>query len=78
MMKSHELPMHSTGTVYRESTSPVTSLHRGRVMRHVTIAGTLLLVLCHVAKSLQLIWISGTRRWNLRVPDFQMSCSDLT
>ena len=29
-------------------------------------------------KSLQLIWRSGTRRWNLRVPDLQMRCSDLT
>ena len=29
-------------------------------------------------KSLQLIWRSGTRRWNLRVPHFQISCSDLT
>ena len=28
--------------------------------------------------SLQLIWKWGTRRWNLRVPDFQMSCCDLT
>ena len=24
------------------------------------------------------IWRLGTRRWNLRVPDLQMSCSDLT
>ena len=29
-------------------------------------------------KSLQLIWRSGTHRWNLRVPDLQMSCRDLT
>ena len=29
-------------------------------------------------KSLQLIWRSGTRRWNLRVPDLQMSCNDFT
>ena len=29
-------------------------------------------------KSLQLTWRSGTRRWNLRVPDLQMSCRDLT
>ena len=27
-------------------------------------------------KSLQLIWRLGTRRWNLRVPDLQMSCSN--
>ena len=27
-------------------------------------------------KSLQLIWRSGTRRWNLQVPDHQMSCRD--
>ena len=29
-------------------------------------------------KSQQLIWTLGTRRWNLWVPDLQMSCSDLT
>ena len=29
-------------------------------------------------KSPHLIWASGTRRWNLRVPDLQVSCSDLT
>ena len=34
--------------------------------------------LCHVVKSLQLTWRWGTRRWNLRVPHLQMSCSDLT
>ena len=28
--------------------------------------------------TLQLIWNSGTRKWNLRVPFLQMSCSDLT
>ena len=28
-------------------------------------------------KSLQLIWRSGTHRWNLWVPDLQMSCRDL-
>ena len=28
-------------------------------------------------KLLQLIWRSGTRRFHLRVPDLQMSCSDL-
>ena len=33
---------------------------------------------CHVVKSLQLNWRSGTRRFHLRVPDLQMSCSDLT
>ena len=29
-------------------------------------------------KSLQLIWRSGTRRFHLRVPDLQMSCSSFT
>ena len=28
--------------------------------------------------SLQLIWRLGTHRWNLRVPNLQMGCSDLT
>ena len=49
------------------------------------IAGATILAPCHVhdvVKSLQLIWRSGTRRWNLRrwnlrVPNLQMSCSDL-
>ena len=36
-----------------------------------------ILVFCHVMKSEQLIWRPGTRRWNLRVPSLQMSCSDL-
>ena len=31
-----------------------------------------------VMKFLQLIWISGMRRWNGRVSDLQMSCSDFT
>ena len=32
----------------------------------------------HVVKALQLNWRSDTNRWNLRMPDLQMSCSDLT
>ena len=44
----------------------------------VAVCGTNILVPCHVIKYLQLIWRSGTRRWNLRVPDLQMSCSNLT
>ena len=39
------------------------------------------LVSCHsrqFVKSLQLTRRSGTRRWNLRVPDLQVSCCDLT
>ena len=35
------------------------------------------LVTSYVVKSLQFIWRWGTRRCNLRVPDLQMSCSDL-
>ena len=31
-----------------------------------------------ILKSLQLIWRLGTRRFHRRVPDLQMSCSDLT
>ena len=34
------------------------------------------LLMCWI-KSLQLIWRSGTRRFDLRVPDLQTSCSDL-
>ena len=45
--------------------------------RLAAIAGATILVPCHVVKSLQLIWRSGTRRWNLRVPNLQMSCIDL-
>ena len=48
------------------------------VMTLVAISGTAKLVPYHVVKSHQLSWRSGTRRWNLRVPDLQMSCSDLT
>ena len=33
---------------------------------------------CNVQKSPQPIWRSGTRRWNLRAPDLQMGCGDLT
>ena len=40
------------------------------------IAVVIILVPYHVVKSLQLIWRLGTRRWNLRVPNLQMSCSD--
>ena len=44
-----------------------------------TFVGTSILVLSYdVLKSLQLFWRSGTRRWNLRVPNLQLSCSDLT
>ena len=44
----------------------------------VAIVGANSLVPCHVVKTLCLIWRSGTRRWNLRVPNLQTSCSDLT
>ena len=37
-----------------------------------------ILVPCPQVNSLQLIWRLGTRRFHLRVPDLQMSCSDLT
>ena len=40
-----------------------------------TISRTTILV--HFSKSLRLTWRSGTRRWNLRVPDLQMSCRDV-
>ena len=51
------------------------------LIRHVTlvaITGTTILTPYHIIKSLQLIWISGTRRFHLRVPDLPKSCSDLT
>ena len=43
----------------------------------VFITGSTNLVPCHTVKSLQLIWWSGTRRWNLWVLDLQMNCRDL-
>ena len=49
-----------------------------RTSHLVVIAGTTNLVPCCVVKFLQLIWRWGTRRWNLRVPNLHMSCSDLT
>ena len=36
---------------------------------------TTISVPCQVVEYLQLIWRSGTRRWNLRVHDLQMSCN---
>ena len=42
------------------------------------IAGDTILVPYHVVKSLHLIWRSGTRRWNLPIPDLQISCNVLT
>ena len=33
---------------------------------------------CHVVEFLPFIWRLGTRRWNLRVPNLQMDCSNLT
>ena len=44
----------------------------------MAIIGTSSLVPYLLVKSLQLFGRLGTRRWNLRVPSFQMSCSDLT
>ena len=49
---------------------PQARFSKGLVICYV--AGVTFLVPCHVVKSLQLIWRSGTRRWNLRVPGFQM------
>ena len=42
------------------------------------IAGTNILVPYLSVKSRQLIWRSGTRRWNLRVHVLPMSCTSLT
>ena len=44
----------------------------------VVVTRTTILVPCLWFKSLQLIWRSDTRRWNLWAPDLQMSCRDLT
>ena len=44
----------------------------------VAIGMDSVLVPCLGVKSPQLIWRSGTRRWNLRVPDLQMSCGVCT
>ena len=53
------------------------SVYRTRHVNLVVISGTTKLVLYRLVKSLQLIWRSGTRRWNLRVPNLQMSCSNM-
>ena len=37
-----------------------------------------ILVPSHVVKFVQLIWRSGICRWNLRVPDLELNCSDFT
>ena len=44
----------------------------------VVITGIATLVGWYVVKSLLFIWRSGTRRWNLRVPDLQISCRALS
>ena len=49
----------------------------GRVIL-VGITGTAKLVPYHFIKSLPLDWRSGTSRWNLLVPDLQVSGSGLT
>ena len=54
------------------------SVYCNGACRLAAVVRATILVPCHVVKSLQLIWRSGTRRWNLRVPDLQMRCSDLT
>ena len=51
--------------------------HEHGVCCLVVIAGVTMLVPYHLIKSLQLIWRSGMRRFHLRMPDLQMSCSDL-
>ena len=61
-------------------TQPLCQVMRGLgQIEHVTlvaITGTILVSYLQV-KSLQLVWRSGTRRWNLWMPDLQMSCRDL-
>ena len=60
---------------------PLVICRKNTAIRHgilVAITGTSTMVTCHVVKSRQLIWRLGTRRWNLRVPDLQTGCRDLT
>ena len=53
-------------------------LHRAHYDVTVMISGAIIVVPWPVVKSPQLIWRWGTRRWNLTLPDLQMSClSDL-
>ena len=47
-----------------------------RYINLLVIAVATILVPWHVVKSQILIWRLGTRRWNLRVPNLQMSQSD--
>ena len=47
------------------------------ICRHMASIGPMKLI-CLKVKSLKLIWRSGACRIHLRVPDFQMSCRDLT
>ena len=42
----------------------------------VAITEFAILLPSHVVKSLQLFWRSGTRGWNLRVPDHHLSCHE--
>ena len=42
--------------------------------RPAAIAEASILVTSHLVKCLQFIWRSGIHRWNIRVPDLQMSC----
>ena len=46
-------------------------------MLHGSHYYAIMLVSCHVALSLRLVWKSGTCRWNLQVSDLQTSGSDL-
>ena len=44
----------------------------------VVIAGATFVVLCYIVKSLKLVWRFDTCKWNLWVPDRQISYRDLT
>ena len=52
-------------------------LSRNKAFRSATIVVDIILVLCHLGKSPQLIWKWGTRRCNRRTPDRQMNYNDL-
>ena len=70
-------PTHSN-TLAKDLHSPQEQMTRNVLCHLAAIAGATILVPCHVVKSLQFIWRSGTRRFHLRVPNLQMNCIDLT
>ena len=88
MMHSHERHWNVTSAPNRHGWHSGSKIKMTKVYKRATvimndtfypaaIAGAVILVPCHVFKSLKLIWRLGTSRWNLW-PYLQMSCNDLT